>query len=205
MLGRDVEFLAAGFARHGIVDANHVVAQLGKQGTIALVGAWRDPIFLRPNDPAHLVLIYTLAPRTGQLVGAGFIPVIEEIAFVKGHHCILLPGLVKKPSGSADVQNATSRAALVVAFLATLAALGAQNSETGSITGEVKLKPNAGGMAIPSTAYPTRAIGPRTNHPIPETTNVVVYLKALRFAARWQPPRPRFARNTRPSCRTCSP
>jgi len=42
-----------------------------------------------------------------------------------------------------------SRAVLTVALLlVTLAALGAQNSETGAITGEVKLKPNAGGTAI---------------------------------------------------------
>ena len=61
------------------------------------------------------------------------------------------------------------------------AAPGAQHSETGSITGEVKLKPNAGGAAIPSTAYPTRAVGPRATHPIPETTNVVVYLKDVAF------------------------
>ncbi len=75
-----------------------------------------------------------------------------------------------------------SRAVLTVALLlVTLAALSAQNSETGAIAGEVKLKPNAGGTAIPSTAYPTRAVGPRTNHPIPETTNVVVYLKDIAF------------------------
>jgi plastocyanin len=75
-----------------------------------------------------------------------------------------------------------SRTVLMVALLLmTFVALGAQNPETGSITGEVRLKPNAGGAAIPSTAYPTRAVGPRTNHPIRETTNVVVYLKDVAF------------------------
>jgi len=69
----------------------------------------------------------------------------------------------------------------IALLLVSLAALGAQNSETGSIVGEVKLKPNAGGAAIPSTAYPTRAVGPKANHPIPETTNVVVYLKDAPF------------------------
>jgi len=145
MLGRDVEFLAAGLARHGIVDTDHVVAQLGVQRPIALIGARRDAIFLRPDDPAHLVLVYTLAPRTGQLVSAGFVPVIEEIAFVQGHNCILLPAPVKKPLVSAHVHKylAMSRAVLTVALLlVTLAALGAQNSETLAITGEVELEPN---------------------------------------------------------------
>jgi hypothetical protein len=71
--------------------------------------------------------------------------------------------------------------ATLVLLLATLAAPGAQAPETGAITGEVKLKPNAGGAALPSTAYPTRAVGPRATHPIPETTNVVVYLKDVVF------------------------
>jgi len=71
--------------------------------------------------------------------------------------------------------------ATIVLLLATLSAPLAQAPETGSITGEVKLKPNAGGAALPSTAYPTRAVGPRSNHPIPETTNVVVYLKDVAF------------------------
>ena len=71
-----------------------------------------------------------------------------------------------------------SRTLVAVALLLLpLAAPGAQNAETGSITGEVKLKPNAGGAALPSTAYPTRAVGPRSTHPIPETTNVIVFLK----------------------------
>ncbi len=75
-----------------------------------------------------------------------------------------------------------SRALLTLALLLLpFAAPGAQIVETGSILGEVKLKPNAGGSALPSTAYPTRAVGPRTTHPIPETTNVVVYLKDAAF------------------------
>lgn len=75
-----------------------------------------------------------------------------------------------------------SRTLVTVALLLLpFAASSAQNPETGSITGEVKLKPSAGGAALPSTAYPTRAVGPRSTHPIPETTNVVVFLKDAPF------------------------
>jgi plastocyanin len=57
----------------------------------------------------------------------------------------------------------------------------AQAPDTGTILGTVQLKPRVGGAALPSTAYPTRAVGPRTAHPIPETTNVVVYLKNVAY------------------------
>jgi plastocyanin len=53
----------------------------------------------------------------------------------------------------------------------------AQPADTGTIVGRVRLKQRIGGAALPSTAYPTRAVGPRSSHPIPEIKNVVVYLK----------------------------
>jgi plastocyanin len=52
-----------------------------------------------------------------------------------------------------------------------------QAAESGTIVGRVTLKRRIGGAALPSTAYPTRAVGPRATHPIPEIRNVVVYLK----------------------------
>lgn len=69
-------------------------------------------------------------------------------------------------------------AALAVGFV-TLPR--AQTSDTGTIVGHVTLKRRIGGAALPSTAYPTRAIGPRATHPIPEIRNVVVYLKDPAF------------------------
>jgi len=68
-----------------------------------------------------------------------------------------------------------------VLLLAAWTTPSAQNADTGVIAGEVRLKPNVGGAALPSTAYPTRAVGPRSNQPIPETTNVVVFLKDVAF------------------------
>ncbi len=65
--------------------------------------------------------------------------------------------------------------------LSLIAAPGAQQPESGTITGHVKLKPRVGGAALPSTAYPTRAVGPRDTHPIPEIKNVVVYLKDVTY------------------------
>jgi plastocyanin len=53
----------------------------------------------------------------------------------------------------------------------------AQTADTGTIVGHVTLKRRVGGAALPSTAYPTRAVGPGTSHPIPEILNVVVYVK----------------------------
>jgi plastocyanin len=72
------------------------------------------------------------------------------------------------------------RFATAALLLFSLSAMHAQIVETGTIVGAVKLKPT-GGAALPSTAYPTRAVGPRATHPIPEITNVVVYLKDAAF------------------------
>jgi plastocyanin len=65
--------------------------------------------------------------------------------------------------------------------LLLVSALGAQAPETGTITGRITLKPRLSSAALPSTAYPTRAVGPRSTHPIPEIKNVVVYLKDPAF------------------------
>ena len=82
MLRGDVELLAARLTRHCVVDANHVVAQLGIERAVALVGALRQPILARADDPAHLVLVGALAARARQLVRARLVPVVEEVAFV---------------------------------------------------------------------------------------------------------------------------
>ncbi len=66
-------------------------------------------------------------------------------------------------------------AAAVAAGCVTLT--HAHPAETGTIVGRVTLKRRIGGAALPSTAYPTRGVGPRASHPIPEIRNVVVYLK----------------------------
>jgi plastocyanin len=81
-----------------------------------------------------------------------------------------------------------SRIILAVAVTTSLiAAPGAQVPDAGTITGIVKLKPRVGGAALPSTAYPTRAVGPRDTHPIPEIRNVVVYLKDVSFRGPLRP------------------
>ena len=45
--------------------------------------------FLRPDDPAHLVVVLALAARAGELVGPRFVPVVEEVAFVERHARII--------------------------------------------------------------------------------------------------------------------
>src|SRR4051794_28653105 len=67
---------------------------------------------------------------------------------------------------------------LAVCLLATV---GGQAPETGSITGHVKLTPKIKGRALPSTAYPTRAVGAHDPTSTPEIRNVVVYLKDVAF------------------------
>ena len=66
-------------------------------------------------------------------------------------------------------------AALVVA------AVGGQTPETGSIVGHVTLTPKIKGRALPSTAYPTRAVGTHDPASLPEIKSVVVYLKDFAF------------------------
>jgi plastocyanin len=65
--------------------------------------------------------------------------------------------------------------------LILVAAPGGQAPETGSVTGRVKLTTRLRGTALPSTAYPTRAIGTHDNQPISEIRNVVVYLKDVAY------------------------
>jgi hypothetical protein len=67
-----------------------------------------------------------------------------------------------------------------LAFL-IVAAAGGQSAETGSIAGHVTLTSRVKGAALASTAYPTRAVSSAVTHPIPEITNVVVYLEGVEF------------------------
>ena len=73
---------------------------------------------------------------------------------------------------------ALSIASLLAAFVAAPAG---QAPETGSIAGHVTLTSRIKGRALPSTAYPTRAIGAHDPTSLPEIKNVVVYLKDVAF------------------------
>jgi hypothetical protein len=64
------------------------------------------------------------------------------------------------------------------ALCLALAALPAgQSPEPGRIAGHVRLTTKVPGKALPSTAYPHRAVGDHDAPPLPEIRNVVVYLK----------------------------
>ena len=88
-----------------------------------------------------------------------------------------------------------SRIILSAVLATTLAATtgaqlpGAQSPDAGAIVGHVKLKPRIGGAALPSTAYPTRAVGPRDTYPLPEIRNVVVYVKGVAYRGPLRPAR----------------
>jgi plastocyanin len=60
-----------------------------------------------------------------------------------------------------------------------VAAGGGQPAESGSVAGRVKLTARIKGAALPSTAYPTRAVGMSDTHATPEIRNVVVYLRDI--------------------------
>jgi plastocyanin len=71
-----------------------------------------------------------------------------------------------------------SIASLIAVFAAVL---GGQVPDAGSITGHVRLTPKIKGRALPSTAYPARAVGDHDPSALPEIKNVVVYLKDVAF------------------------
>src|SRR5580765_352843 len=73
---------------------------------------------------------------------------------------------------------ALSIASLLAAFVAAPAG---QAPDTGSIAGHVTLTSRIKGRALPSTAYPTRAVGAHDPSALPEIKNVVVYLKDVAF------------------------
>jgi len=69
--------------------------------------------------------------------------------------------------------------ATLIAF-ATVAS-GGQTPDSGTIAGRVTLTTKIKGAALPSTAYPTRAVGTHDNRSMPEIKNVVVYLSNVAF------------------------
>src|SRR5476651_1465273 len=76
------------------------------------------------------------------------------------------------------------RSVLAIASLLTvlfIATVGGQGPDTGSIAGKVTLTPRIKGRALPSTAYPTRAVATHDPTATPEIKNVVVYLKDVAF------------------------
>ncbi|MBZ5558827.1 MAG: hypothetical protein LAO77_16270 [Acidobacteriia bacterium] len=78
------------------------------------------------------------------------------------------------------MRRTLATAGLLVA-LTVPAALRGQSPDTGSVAGKVTLTTKIRGAALPSTAYPTRAVGPSDAKPSPEMKNVVVYLNDVAF------------------------
>jgi plastocyanin len=62
-----------------------------------------------------------------------------------------------------------------------VASPGGQAPDGGRITGRVTLTTRIKGRALPSTAYPTRAVGAHDPSAPPEIKNVVVYLRDIAF------------------------
>jgi plastocyanin len=73
--------------------------------------------------------------------------------------------------------------------MAFFAAPRGQAPDVGSIAGHVTLTSRIKGRALPSTAYPTRAVGAHDPSSVPEITNVVVYLKNVAFRGALTPTR----------------
>jgi hypothetical protein len=75
----------------------------------------------------------------------------------------------------------SSRPVAALLFTLFAAVPGGQTPDAGTITGHVTLTTKMRGTALPSTAYPGRAVGERDAPPQPEIKNVVVYLKDVAF------------------------
>jgi plastocyanin len=83
----------------------------------------------------------------------------------------------------------TLATAVLLLTLVVPAAPRGQTPDTGTIAGKVTLTTKIRGAALPSTAYPTRAVGPSDAKPSPEMKNVVVYLKDAAFRGALPPRR----------------
>ena len=84
------------------------------------------------------------------------------------------------------------RSALALASLFAacfVASPGGQAPDTGGIAGHVTLTTRIKGRALPSTAYPTRAVGAHDPSAPPEIRNVVVYLTDIAFRGALPPTR----------------
>jgi plastocyanin len=77
--------------------------------------------------------------------------------------------------------------ATLIAF--ATAAPGGQTADAGTVAGKVTLTTKIKGAPLPSTAYPTRAVGTHDNRSIPEIKNVVVYLTGIVFRGTLAPMR----------------
>src|SRR5436190_19420688 len=74
------------------------------------------------------------------------------------------------------------RSVPVLALLLTVFFFATPGGQTeGAIAGRVTLTTKIKGRALPSTAYPTRAVGAHDPSAPPEIKNVVVYLKDIAF------------------------
>lgn len=78
-------------------------------------------------------------------------------------------------------------AALLAMLVAAVPA--GQAPDSGSIGGRVRITRGLPGAALPSAAYPTRAVRSHETHPIPEIKNVVVSLKNVNFRGALPPRR----------------
>src|SRR5262245_28563161 len=67
--------------------------------------------------------------------------------------------------------------ALIAAALAVPTAAQNQSASAGGVKGQVTLTRRMRGTALPTTAYPGRAIGRYDASAVPEISNVVVYVK----------------------------
>ena len=107
----------------------------------------------------------------------GFVPVatLEEAVKVRFRRSLRRRRMADRPMRRTVLPIASL---LAVLFVATP---GGQTPDTGSIAGRATLTTQIKGRPLPSTAYPTRAVGAHDPTAIPEIKNVVVYLKDVAF------------------------
>src|SRR5689334_8718046 len=88
---------AAVHARDDIIDAVEVIAELGKLRAVAFVRSWREAVFLDAPHPFDLIVGAPSALRTRNRHRPRFRLLVEEVALVQAHGCMLLqytPGTI---------------------------------------------------------------------------------------------------------------
>ena len=92
LVAGDLEAPPARGARHEVVGADHVVAQLRELRAVAFVGARRQAVFLDAGHPANLELVAPLAVRARVGRGLRFRRLDVEVPLLQRHPLIIAGG-----------------------------------------------------------------------------------------------------------------
>ena len=85
LMRRNIETAAALLAHEDVVNAHHVVTQLGEHRTVPAISTTGRAILLYTSDPPYGVVPAKPAARTGKRRCLGLVCFIEKLALVQRH------------------------------------------------------------------------------------------------------------------------